>query len=35
MTLPQRPTDWTPGIRNMNAVGSRGPPVFITSGNAV
>src|SRR5258705_521583 len=35
MTLPQRPIDCTPGIRNMNAVGSRGPPVFSTSGSAV
>jgi hypothetical protein len=35
MTLPQRPIDWTPGIRNMKAVGSRGPPVFSTIGSAV
>lgn len=35
ITLPQRPIDCTPGMMNMNAVGSRGPPVFITSGRAV
>ena len=34
ITLPQRPIDWTPGMMNMKAVGSRGPPVFITSGSA-
>jgi hypothetical protein len=35
ITLPQRPMLCTPGCRNMNAVGSRGPPEGMISGSAV